>query len=367
MRVLNLFLIFCFFCRIAVAEEIKEQEKLQEIYQELKESKEKLWQTKKKQQEVLGKLAKINLELRSANRKISKAKEKMQLNTLKIKELVLSLQEKESDLQRKSGILQKHLVEAYKNNRLNYLDLLFNSESMSDFLNRMYFFEKIVAQDANLIREVRGDLQETKKKKETLSDHNREIKELLQVISEEKNKIAQQAEEKKKIFDELKERQKEFERKIAELERSSRELEVLIQKKVAARMTKVRGTGTLIWPLQGRITSRFGAIRRWGGGYRHTGIDIAAPYGSPVVAADAGEVIFAGWWDGYGKAIVVDHGNKRSTVYAHLSRIYVKVGEAVMRGQTIGLEGSTGYSTGPHLHFEVRINGVPVNPINYLP
>ncbi|MGB9613697.1 MAG: murein hydrolase activator EnvC family protein, partial [Candidatus Margulisiibacteriota bacterium] len=196
------------------------------------------------------------------------------------------------------------------------------------------------------------------------------IKQLAQVIVEQKGKIAQQAEEKKKVYKELEERRAEYEKKISELERSSRELEILIQKKMAERAKaglRAHGSGVLIWPLQGRITSRFGEIRRWGGGYRHTGIDIAAPYGSPIMAADAGEVIFAGWWDGYGKAIVIDHGKGRSTVYAHLSRIYVKVGETILKGQTIGLEGSTGYSTGPHLHFEVRINGVPVNPMPYLP
>ena len=80
-----------------------------------------------------------------------------------------------------------------------------------------------------------------------------------------------------------------------------------------------------------------------------------------------GDVIFAGWWDGYGKAVVIDHGRGRATVYAHLSRIYPSVGAAVAKGQTIGLEGTTGYSTGPHLHFEVRINGVPKNPETFLP
>ena len=98
----------------------------------------------------------------------------------------------------------------------------------------------------------------------------------------------------------------------------------------------------------------------------HTGLDIANKHGTPIRAADAGEVIFSGWWDGYGKAIVIDHGRRTTTVYGHMSRIYKKVGAIVAKGQTIGLVGSTGYSTGPHLHFEVRKNGKPVNPIKFL-
>ncbi|MFH1361416.1 MAG: M23 family metallopeptidase, partial [bacterium] len=164
-------------------------------------------------------------------------------------------------------------------------------------------------------------------------------------------------------------RRKDYEAKIAELEKSSQELEVLILKKVAAsKGTKVKGTGVLAWPAEGRITSRYGYRRHplWGGRNFHRGIDIAAKHGTPIKAADAGEIIFAGWWDGYGKAIVIDHGQKTTTVYGHMSRLYKKVGQAVAKGQTIGLMGSTGYSTGPHVHFEVRKSGKPTDPMPYL-
>ena len=102
----------------------------------------------------------------------------------------------------------------------------------------------------------------------------------------------------------------------------------------------------------------------------HSGIDYGVPYGTPIKASNAGQVIFSGWYGGYGKVVILDHGSctgqPTTTLYAHMSRQAVSVGQSVTRGQVIGYVGSTGYSTGPHLHFEVRINGKPQNPNNYL-
>lgn len=98
----------------------------------------------------------------------------------------------------------------------------------------------------------------------------------------------------------------------------------------------------------------------------HTGIDIAAPYGASVLAAADGDVILAGWVSGYGKTIIIDNGSGISTLYAHLSTIKVSIGQKVKKGETIGYVGATGYATGPHLHFEVRINGDVTDPLNFL-
>ena len=118
----------------------------------------------------------------------------------------------------------------------------------------------------------------------------------------------------------------------------------------------------LIWPVSGPITSGFGM--RWG--RMHEGIDIAVPSGTPVHAAASGTVIYAAWMTGYGNLVVLDHGNGLATAYAHNSSLLVSVGQHVSQGQTISLSGSTGHSTGPHVHFEVRVNGVAVDPLRYL-
>jgi murein DD-endopeptidase MepM/ murein hydrolase activator NlpD len=118
----------------------------------------------------------------------------------------------------------------------------------------------------------------------------------------------------------------------------------------------------LIWPVQGVLTSPYGM--RWG--RMHEGIDIGAPTGTPIYAAAGGTVNYAGWEGGYGNLTLIDHGNGLATAYGHQSRFAVSSGQTVSRGQLIGYVGSTGHSTGPHVHFEVRVNGVPNDPLNYL-
>ena len=124
----------------------------------------------------------------------------------------------------------------------------------------------------------------------------------------------------------------------------------------------VSGSGQLSWPVSGPVTSSFGV--RWG--RMHEGIDIAVGQGTPVRAAAAGTVIYAGWMEGYGNLVAIDHGNGLSTAYGHNSSLASSVGQSVSAGQVIAYSGSTGHSTGPHVHFEVRVNGAPVDALGYL-
>ena len=165
-----------------------------------------------------------------------------------------------------------------------------------------------------------------------------------------------------------------YERTERELARQSASIQSMIanlSKKTGQSQVKVSSTG-FIWPIRGPITSPFG--------YRihpifksrifHSGIDIGGPNGGAIKASNDGRVIFSGWYGGYGKVVILDHGvingQPITTLYAHMSSILVSNGQNVTKGQTIGREGSTGYSTGPHCHFEVRVNGKPTNPLSYI-
>ena len=134
------------------------------------------------------------------------------------------------------------------------------------------------------------------------------------------------------------------------------------QQSSASNAPVVSGSGQLSWPVSGPVTSSFGV--RWG--RMHEGIDIAVGQGTPVHAAAAGTVIYAGWMEGYGNLVAIDHGNGLSTAYGHNSSLASSVGQSVSAGQVIAYSGSTGHSTGPHVHFEVRVNGAPVDPLGYL-
>ncbi|MFH1542273.1 MAG: peptidoglycan DD-metalloendopeptidase family protein [bacterium] len=367
-RLSALFLLLIFFS-FGQVWAVSEEQKLKNIQNELEANKVKLQKVKKEEEAVLGRLVVINKELSATKSSLSKAQKTIQTNEKQIGTLTSELKETTAELKTKEAKLLDRINEVYKSSSINYFDLLFTSQSLSDFLNRMYFFRRTVEFDATLVNEVQATVAQAQKKKNQLQSKTEQVKKLAVEIAEKKKTIAVKVEEKEQVYAGLKQRRIEYEAEIAELEKSSKELEVLILKRIAAsKGSKVLGSGIFAMPTTGRFTSSYGWRRHpiWGGKNFHRGQDIANKYGTPIKAADAGEVIFAGWWDGYGKAIVIDHGRSTTTVYGHMSRLYKQVGDIVAKGQIVGLMGSTGYSTGPHLHFEVRKNGKPVDPMPYL-
>ncbi|MBU0687027.1 MAG: peptidoglycan DD-metalloendopeptidase family protein [Candidatus Margulisbacteria bacterium] len=357
----------------AFGEVSSERTKLKNITDELTKQKQQLAKTKKDEQAALSRLAEVRKDLTQASQQLTKATQDVNKNETKISGLAVELSRSQKKLKTLSNYLEEKIVEVYKEGGGRYLDLLFTSKSMSDFVNRAYYFGKLLERDITLIASIEREYRRSAVKKRDLQIATSEIKQLAQDIQSKKKTIVARESEQKVLYNQLRTRRAEYERRIAELEKSSVELEGLIKKKLAQRakegLKSPTSSGQFTWPVKGRITSTFGYRRHpiWGGSNFHTGLDIANAYGTSISAADSGEVIFSGWWDGYGKAIVIDHGKGMSTVYGHLSRIYVRVGNTVKKGQVVGLLGSSGYSTGPHLHFEVRQSGKPTNPQNWLP
>jgi murein DD-endopeptidase MepM/ murein hydrolase activator NlpD len=164
---------------------------------------------------------------------------------------------------------------------------------------------------------------------------------------------------------ELEESQKELQGKIRELMTQKRKMQ---ESRAGVPPVYLPSGAKLSWPIRGEISSQFGTRVHpvFKTKIMHTGLDIRAPAGTPVKAAAAGEVLFAGWLRGYGQIVILDHGGDLSTVYAHLSQIRVEEGKVVKGGEVIGNVGNTGVASGPHLHFEVRVNGEAKNPVSYL-
>jgi murein DD-endopeptidase MepM/ murein hydrolase activator NlpD len=365
-KALFILILGIFLCGISFAEN---EQDLTRIQEELKVERVKLKEVREKESKALNGLYRVNRELKEAKEDLSVTRIRITQNGKRIATLSSELKDLESELKSRSGLLSKRIGEAYKSGgETKFLDILFSSASISDFINKQYYFEKMISSDLSLIDEMRGRVKAIEETKKELRSALEDMNVMAENIKKRKGQIESEAQIKRRLFVSLKERRADYERRVAELEKSSRQFEGLIRRAADERRTQPGGTGRMIWPAAGRVVSGFGYRRHplWGGMHLHAGVDIGAAFGDPVRAADGGNVIFSGWWDGYGKAVVIDHGRLISTVYGHMSRIYVEAGQYIDKSQIIGLVGTTGLSTGPHLHFEVRRNGTPVNPMPYL-
>ncbi len=287
-------------------------------------------------------------------------------------------------LKRSIEVLKKRLVAIYQSGSTDMAEIVLTSKDYGDLLQRSEYLKQIQDRDENIVGRVRGlrDEQEAifvrlKKAKDTIESSRDEI-----AAEEAKLATARQAVESQqnKLKDARSQRQAAVDRidsNVGHLSEIKSDLQAKIQEQIAAAsglntlpagpMSAPSAAG-LIWPVDGTITSGFGGRSSPGGigSTYHEGLDISVPEGTPIRAAQSGTVIAASYNGGYGNYTCIDHGDALSTCYGHQSRLGVSVGQSVKQGQIIGYSGNTGASTGPHLHFEVRINGVAQDPLGYL-
>jgi len=283
-----------------------------------------------------------------------------------------------AEFRRSVGVLNRRLVDIYESDDPTTLDVLLGSHSVQDAIDRVQALDEINAQD----RAVSAAVEQAKTQ---VTAARKKTKKLRTTVNAETAVIRARTDQTRTVRDELVGARNDLsstkQQKLQDLstltasERAeAEEIDALqaASARIAAqiRAAQSRNTGPtqtpsnagLIWPVQGPVTSPFG----WRWGRMHEGIDIGVGYGTPIQAAAGGTVIYCGWEEGYGNFVVIDHGGNLATAYGHQSRIAVTCGQQVNQGDVIGYVGCTGHCFGPHLHFEVRVNGNPVDPLGYL-
>ncbi|MBE9086735.1 peptidoglycan DD-metalloendopeptidase family protein [Tolypothrix sp. LEGE 11397] len=255
--------------------------------------------------------------------------------------------------------------------------ILLQSENISDFISRRHQLKLVYQADRQILAKLNQKAKLISQQKTAVEQQKNEIALIRLQLLAQKADYQAQAQSQSELIERLNSDRLALEAAQNQLEQDSKNIEILIQQKIAEAQAKtnsnsksviIRGTGMFAYPSDAPTSSPFGWRIHPILGYRrfHAGLDFAASYGSTIRAADSGTVIFAGWYGGYGKAVIIDHGNGITTLYGHTSELFVSEGQGVQRGQAIAAVGSTGLSTGPHLHFEVRRNGTPVDPASYL-
>lgn len=357
---------------VSWAETIEEKRaQLDEIQQKLGEKDAQLEDKKKEISNAMERLILTQEELAEAKRKLAAIESRQQALSIKIRQNEAALAAKQKEYDKSRSVYKKRLRDIYENGQVNYLDVLLGAADFRDFSSRMYLLQRVIRRDFALIDRLEEQREALLQQKAELDDIRKQLAAAHAESQKEKEIVAQKTVERQKLYEQALAEKAQLDAEYEELQRNSQEITAMIQRmeQEGRMMPQAGGTGQLAWPVNGEITSPFGwrVHPIWGTQIFHAGLDIGADYGDPVHAADSGTVVFAGWMGGYGNAVMIDHGGGMVTLYGHNSSITVGEGEQVSKGQTIALAGSTGNSTGPHCHFEVRIHGEVVSPLQYLP
>lgn len=353
------------------------------VYTNAESTESKLKANQEKQDELDVKINNLNKKTEEIEAKIKQANERIEKINNESKKIKEEIKQLEKEITDNENTLGERLKVINNNYTLGYLKVILSSNSISDFLNNIYIVQEVVEQDKKMLKELENDKNEIEEKKATLDKNKEEAKVIKNELVNDKESLEEDKAELKKLKEELINEEESLEEQLQKIaaenasnsnasnsnaSNSSDSTSNNSSSKDSASSSGVISNGS--WPVPGysRISSPFGyrihpvlGVKKM-----HTGIDIPAPTGTPTVAVANGTVIYSGVQGSYGNTVMIRHDNGLVSLYAHNSSLVVKVGETVKKGQVVAKIGSTGRSTGPHLHFEIRVNGTAQNPLNYL-
>ncbi len=342
----------------------KTTDELNKIENELKKLDKQRSQKKYEKNKILEKIRNIENNIRNVDNEIDILNEEISITDLKIYDAEGSLRLAEENILMRKDLLNKRLRVMYKSGNIGYMEVLLGSNDFEDLMSRVDMLQKIYKHDVDLIDYMNKEKKKVIDKKNELEAYRTERENQRIELESKVKQLNQNIEKLANVKVNLAKDISAMKVKEDELEKDAKKLTKLLK---SMKSTKKYVGGSMLWPAPGytTITSPFG--------YRihpiykkkklHTGTDIGVKRGGTIVAAQSGTVIYSDWYGGYGKCVMIDHGGGIVTLYAHNSKLFVKKGQEVNAGDKISEAGSTGNSTGPHLHFEVRVNGTPTNPI----
>lgn len=352
------------------------EEKLRRSRADLREEKARLEVMNSRARDVSKQLGQTQARLDVVRAKLEETRQSLDTARERLAFLKQQIEETKTRLLGAQRALERRLQQIYLTGDVNYMSVLMEAASFSDFLNQSEYLERIVASDQRLIGEVRARKMELEVKKAAAQKTVAEIARREKLQASQEKELAKTEARRSLLLNQIEAQRDRVKGRVVELEHNTNEMENQLEAMIRARQSSrpvasgpVRpSTGRYLWPVNGPVTSPFGyrvhPVR--GTTIFHAGLDIAVGSGTPVHAADNGRCIYSGWCGGYGYAVIIDHGDGYSTLYGHNSALYASVGQSISQGQVIAASGSTGMSTGPHVHFEVRYNGTPVDPYGRL-
>ena len=353
----------------ALADETEELEsQLEDLQRQAEKQQEETDRISQRIGTVSEQLRELSADVKEAEADYNAIASALEATEMRIEENQELLEETELELSDKLAQLRGRIRNVYMHGQISYIDVLFGAKDFSDFLTRMDLFKRVIASDYDLVQTVLESKRVVEETRAALERQRAEEARLAKDAEEKHMELLIKKHDKDKLLEMMEYDREVSQRAYDELIAASQEVERLIQASRYRYQFPGGGSGAMIWPLIGEITSEYGWRTHpiYGDARYHSGMDIGGDYGDPIIAAAAGIVTYSGWISGYGYAVIIDHGGGISTLYGHNEALAVAEGQTVAQGQVIAYCGSTGNSTGPHCHFEVREGGEPVDPMGYL-
>ncbi len=362
---------------------VQEEARMRTLERQISEHQQRVRQMGEREQGVISRIDELDQKRKMTEQRIRVLELRNEKTKLAVEELRSEIQGTERELVSMKRVLEDRLINIYKYGGIAEFNLLLSASTAHEAMETTLLLNRIALQDEAMITDMLAKKERLGAAAAQLDAERKQLAANAAALERSKKTLREEIANSNTFLQKVRSERALHQRAVKELQDSQREIQATIiemmRKKREAEMRpdappvtreEVPSGGKLAWPLpsRGEITSDFGmrVHPTFKTRMMHTGIDIRMPSGTPVYAAGPGEVLYAGWLRGYGQIVIIDHGKELSSVYAHLSRLAVGEGDRVRKGQNIGAVGTTGTTTGAHLHFEVRVNGEAKNPMHYL-